>query len=261
MLPTRSTPACKRLQLVPDPVGTKRKPIAVSSALPAPTILHKDKDLLVIYKPAGIRSVPDGYNADLPHLRGLLEPDHGPLWMVHRLDKGTSGVMVLARNPEAHRALNQAFRDRQVQKLYHGLITPTPQWTAQVVDLPLRVNADRRHRTRVDRQNGTSAWTSFEVLDKFALGARLAITIKTGLTHQIRAHLRELEFALLGEDLYNAGLPEPLLSAPRPMLHARELHFAHPASGETLTFSAPYPDDFRAALALIRQARDPGEGI
>jgi RluA family pseudouridine synthase len=233
----------------------------MSTPIPNPAILHKDKDLLVIHKPGGILAVADGYDPDLPHLRGLLEPEHGPLWMVHRLDKGTSGVMVLARNPEAHRTLNQAFREHQVQKTYHGIITPTPQWTAQVIDLPLRVNADRRHRTRVDRVNGKSAWTSFKVLDKFALGARLTITIKTGLTHQIRAHLRELEFALLGEDLYHAGLPKPPISAPRPMLHARELSFAHPASGETVSFSAPYPADFRAALALIRQTKGPGEAI
>jgi RluA family pseudouridine synthase len=222
---------------------------------PTPAILYKGKDLLVIHKPAGVLSIPDGYSPDLPHLKSLLEPEHGPLWMVHRLDKGTSGVMVLARNPEAHRNLNQAFRDHQIQKVYHGIITPTPPWTAQVIDLPLRVNADRRHRTRVDEENGAPAWTAFKVLDKFALGARLEIRIKTGLTHQIRAHLRQLEFALLGEDLYHAGLPEPPFTAPRPMLHARELSFAHPSSGKTVSFSAPYPDDFRAALALIRQTR------
>jgi 23S rRNA pseudouridine1911/1915/1917 synthase len=85
----------------------------------------------------------------------------------------------------------------------------------------------------------------------------LEIHIKTGLTHQIRAHLRELGFALLGESLYSAGLPASPLSAERVMLHARELRFQHPADGQPMTFTAPYPDDFRAAYALIRQTKDP----
>jgi RluA family pseudouridine synthase len=224
---------------------------------PQPTLLYQDADLLVINKPAGLLSIPDGYNPNLPTLQTVLEPEFGPLWMVHRLDKGTSGVMVLARNAEAHRQLNQAFRERQVQKTYHGLVTPTPDWSEQVLDLPLKVNADRRHRTRVDREHGKPAWTHFQVLDKFTFGARLEIHIKTGLTHQIRAHLRELRFALLGETLYNAGLPVNPLSAERAMLHARELRFLHPADGRQLAFSAPYPDDFRAAFALIRQTKDP----
>jgi RluA family pseudouridine synthase len=224
---------------------------------PQPTLLYQDTDLLVINKPAGLLSIPDGYDPDLPTLQKVLESEFGPLWMVHRLDKGTSGVMVLARNADAHRQLNQAFREREVQKTYHGLVAPTPDWSEQVIDLPLKVNADRRHRTRVDRENGKPAWTQFQVLDKFTSGARLEIHIKTGLTHQIRAHLRELGFALLGESLYSAGLPASPLSAERVMLHARELRFQHPADGQPMTFTAPYPDDFRAAYALIRQTKDP----
>ena len=221
------------------------------------TILFQDADLLIVDKPTGLLSIPDGYDPALPTLQKILEPEYGPLWMVHRLDKGTSGVMVLARNANTHRTLNQAFRDRQVLKTYHGLVTPTPDWTEENVDLPLRVNADRRHRTRVDRENGKPAWTQFVVLDKFAAGARLKIHIKTGLTHQIRAHLRELGFVLLGDTLYKAGLPNSSLPAERVMLHARELCFAHPTDGRQLTFSTPYPDDFRAAYALIRQPINP----
>ena len=99
-------------------------------ALPTliPTILFEDEDLLVINKPAGLLSIPDGYDQTLPYLQQVLEPDYGQLWMVHRLDKDTSGVMVLARNAEAHRNLNQSFRDREVNKTYHGLVWPAPEW-------------------------------------------------------------------------------------------------------------------------------------
>ena len=89
----------------------------------------------------------------------------------------------------------------------------------------------------------------------------MAITIKTGLTHQIRAHLREQELILLGEDLYNAGLPQPSIPAPRVMLHARELSFQHPSSAQKLNFTASYPDDFRSVYNLIRQSKDPAEWI
>lgn len=233
----------------------------MSSSHPHPTLLFQDADLLVIDKPAGLRAIPDGYDPDLPYLQKMLEPEFGPLWMVHRLDKGTSGVMVLARNAEAHRQLNQAFREHSVHKVYHGLATPTPVWSEQVIDLPLKINADRRHRTRVDSEDGKPAWTHCKVLDKFALGARLEITIKTGLTHQIRAHLRELGFTLLGEDLYATGLPAGPIPAERVMLHARELHFKHPTDAGELHFSAPYPEDFRSAYAHLRRTKGPAEGF
>ena len=232
-------------------------------ALPTliPTILFEDDDLLVINKPAGLLSIPDGYDQALPYLQQVLEPDYGQLWMVHRLDKDTSGVMVLARNADAHRNLNQSFRDREVNKTYHGLVWPAPEWYELVMDQPLKINSDRRHRTRVDHSQGKPAWTHCIVLDKYALAARLAITIKTGLTHQIRAHLREQGLILLGEDLYNAGLPQPSIPAPRVMLHARELSFQHPSSEQELNFTASYPDDFRSVYNLIRQSKDPAAWI
>jgi len=180
---------------------------------------------------------------------------------VHRLDKDTSGVMVLARNPDAHRSLNAAFRDREVNKSYHGLVWPVPDWTDLVMEQPLKVNADRRHRTRVDLVQGKPAWTHCVIMEKYALSARMAITIKTGLTHQIRAHLREQELLLLGENLYNAGLPEPPIPAPRVMLHARDLSFQHPTSNHTFNFTASYPDDFRTVYNLIRHSKDPVEWI
>lgn len=231
--------------------------MVISTAIP--TILFEDDDLLVINKPAGLRSIPDGFNPELPYLQKVLEPVKGQLWMVHRLDKDTSGVMVLARNSEAHRILNAAFRDHEVEKSYHGLIWPVPVWTELVMEQPLLVNADRRHRTRVELSHGKPAWTYCKVLDKSAQAARVALTIKTGLTHQIRAHLREQGIILLGESLYNAGLPEPPIPAPRIMLHAKEISLRHPKAQQTVKFSAPYPDDFRAVYELIRHSKGPIE--
>ncbi len=229
----------------------------MTETFPKPSIIFLDNDLLVINKPAGLLSIPDGYDPDLPHLKSVLEPDFGPVWLVHRLDKDTSGVMLLARNADAHRDLNRAFREHTVRKVYHGLVTPSPAWQEQVIDLPLKVNADRKHRTKVDLKVGKLAWTGCKVLTRGSEAVLMEITIKTGVTHQIRAHLRENNLMIIGELLYNAGLEPPVLTAPRTMLHARKITFHHPGSGEELTFTAPYPDDFRKIYTLLRTTTNP----
>jgi RluA family pseudouridine synthase len=220
--------------------------------LEIPEIIFEDDDLIVINKPAGLRSIQDGYDPDLPHLRTLLEPDYGDVWIVHRLDKDTSGIILLARNAEAHRHLNKSFRERQVEKTYHGLVTPAPKWGQKNLNLPLRTNADRKHRTRVDTTNGKPAFTSFSVEKRFAFGVLMKIKIKSGITHQIRAHLRSIDLSLLGDVLYHAGLPEQPISVERTMLHAREISFIHPTQHNRMRFSANYPEDFRTAYTNLR---------
>ena len=217
-----------------------------------PALIYKDDELIVINKPAGLLAIQDGYDLSLPHLKQILEPQHGPLWIIHRLDKETSGVMVIARNPQAHRILNARFRERQVEKFYHGLVLPKPDSREIEIKLPLQPNADRKHRTRVDRKSGKSAHTICRVLKWFDLGVLMSIQIMTGITHQIRAHLRAHELVLLGDKLYATGLDLPEISTPRMMLHARNLAFDHPFSGERLNFSANYPEDFREAYARVK---------
>ena len=215
-------------------------------------IIFEDDDLIVINKPAGLRSIQDGYDPDLPHLRTLLEPDYGDLWIAHRLDKDTSGIILLARTAEAHRRLNKSFRERLLEKIYHGLVTPAPNWGQKDLNIPLRTNADRKHRTRVDMTNGKIASTSFSVEKRFALGVLMKIEIKSGITHQIRAHLRSLDLSLLGDALYQAGLPEQPIPVERTMLHAREIRFIHPTQQTRLHFTANYPEDFRTAYTNLR---------
>lgn len=226
-----------------------------------PSSLYEDNDIIVVNKPADLLSVEDGYNQALPHLRAVLEPEYGDLWMVHRLDKETSGIVVLARNAEAHRVLNAAFRDREVEKIYHGLICPVPNWREKQIDFPLSVNADRKHRTRVDESNGKPALTACKVDKWFPTAVLMEIQIFTGITHQIRAHLRAFDFALIGDKLYAAGLPPQPIEAPRMMLHARKLSFAHPRLGTWLSFTAPYPDDFRKAYTQLKTTTFPDAAI
>ncbi len=232
-------------------------------------LLWSDPALLVVNKPAGLPVLPDGYQPDAPYLVSILKQAYQPLWVVHRLDRDTSGVMIFARSAEAHRSLNTQFEKRQASKLYHALVNGEPNWEAQTVDLPLRPDGDRRHRTVIDHQRGKPALTELHVLERFRRYALIEAAPQTGRTHQIRAHLAALGYPLVADALYGGGKglylsdlqPEDPASQPgassspilgRSGLHAWALAFQHPVRGERLSFQAPYPEDFGAALQQLR---------
>ncbi len=219
--------------------------------VPTPEVLWADAALLVINKPAGLRSLPDGYDPSQQHLRPLLEPEYGRLWMVHRLDKETSGVLLLARSAAAHRALNTLFERHQVRKWYHALAAGSPEWEEHTVDLPLRPNGDRHHRTVVDHSNGKPAVTQLRVLQRFPAACLVEARPETGRTHQIRAHLAALGLPILGDALYGAP-PMPELPLDTLALHAYALELIHPESGQMVRFEAPYPPGFQAAITWLR---------
>ena len=203
-------------------------------------VVFSDENLVVVNKPAGLRSVPDGYDPALPHLRSLLEPTLGKLWMVHRLDKETSGLMVLARDADSHRELNRQFREHEPIKHYLAQVAPQPSWNEISVDAPLKADADRAHRTRVDFEKGKSAQTDFLVRRREDDWAELDCTLHSGVTHQIRAHLYHLGLGILGDPLYQPpqykAASKPLVE--RMMLHASELTFTHPRTGAVMRFTA-----------------------
>lgn len=215
-----------------------------------PTILYADANLLVIDKPAGVLSIPDGYDHAVPYLGRMLEPSYGRLWVVHRLDKETSGVLVFARNADVHRKLNTQFSEHQVSKTYHALVFGVPDWSEKVADIPLRANVGRRNRTAVDIARGKHSLTHFRVLEKFPGHTLVEARPETGRTHQIRAHLYDLGFSILSDPLYGFGEISPFIA--RLGLHARSLTFWHPISGEMVTYGAPYPQDFELALSQLR---------
>jgi len=216
-----------------------------------PSIIYADASLLVVDKPAGVLSIPDGYDHTVPFIGRILEPLYGRLWVVHRLDKDTSGVIVLARSAEAHSNLNTQFAEHQVSKTYHAMIPGSPDWEKKVVEIPLRKNVGRRNRTAVDIANGKQALTRFRILERYPGHTLLEAQPETGRTHQIRAHLYDLGFAIMSDPLYGVGEISPLI--PRLALHARSLSFWHPKTGRMRSFEAPYPADYEQALSMLRR--------
>lgn len=216
-----------------------------------PEIIHQDEHLLAVNKPAGLATTPEGWDKDAPHLRGWLEAALGRVWVVHRLDKITSGIVLFARDAETHRALNTLFEQRQVEKIYHALLSASPDWETITARHPLRANVGQKHRTIPDRKRGKPAVTAFRVLRRFPAAALVEAVPHTGRTHQIRAHTFALGIPLLGDTRYNAP-PTTLID--RPALHAFRLMLRHPVSGTLLRLEAPYPDDFEQALAKLTKA-------
>lgn len=231
-------------------------------------ILYSDDALLAVNKPAGLPALPDGYHPDAPHVKRVLEPGFGRLWIVHRLDRQTSGVMLLARSPQAHRALNDQFQSHQAIKVYHALVIGTPAWEEMVVDLPLHPDGDRRHRTVVDRAHGKPAVTRLRPIEHFACFSLVEAIPQTGRTHQLRAHLSAVGFPIVGDSLYGGGMQ--FVNSSHSMvknksatdlggrlerlgLHACKLAIEHPIDRSKMVFEAPYPSDFELTLEFLRQ--------
>ncbi len=212
------------------------------------SILFMDEHLLAVNKPAGLPTLPDGYDRSAPCLIDLLKQKYDRLWVVHRLDKATSGVIVFARTAEVHRALNIAFDSGEVHKIYHAITIGVPSWDEHTIDLPLRPDGDRRHRTVIDAQHGKLAVTHLRVLERFEQHTLIEARPETGRTHQIRAHLAALYLPLVGDVLY--GGQATFLE--RVALHAHSIEFEHPVTHAALTIEAPYPPDFTQALRRLR---------
>lgn len=223
-------------------------------------VIWQDELLLAVNKPPGLLTLPDGYDRSAPHLRDVLSQDYGRLWIVHRLDKDTSGVIVLARSAMAHRHLNSQFQDRSVSKIYHAIVIGEPNWDRKIIELPLKVNGDRRHRTIVDIQKGSESITRLIVLEQFNGYCLVEASPGSGRRHQIRAHLLAAGFPIAGDNLY--GGKEKMDSHPevngmlkRTALHARSIELAHPTSGEEILFEAQYADDFESVLHLLQSVQ------
>jgi tRNA pseudouridine32 synthase / 23S rRNA pseudouridine746 synthase len=218
-------------------------------------LIHEDDHLLVVNKPAGLRTIVDGYDRGLPFLAGLLNPQYGRLWIVHRLDKDTSGIILLARDPETHRSLNHQFTQHSIIKIYHALVSGSPEWQEKQIDLPLLINGDRRHRTIAGHPRGKPASSLVRMLDQYQVSALVSVHPHTGYTHQIRAHLAAVGCPILFDPLYrrSSDAPYPVLDLPtRLALHAFSIEFSHPTTGKPVRLNAPYPNDFSDMITALK---------
>jgi 23S rRNA pseudouridine1911/1915/1917 synthase len=226
---------------------------------PAVPVRYEDDHLLVIAKPAGLITHPTerrrsgtlvnrllGMDVPLSSAGGDLRPG-----IVHRLDAGTSGLMIVAKTDEAHRALAQAMRRHDVERRYFALVRGRVEHDTFAVDAPL---GRRAERIVVDHSEGRAAETGFEVRERFARASYVEATPRTGRTHQIRVHLRAIGHPILGDSAYGGGGDDAqALGLGRPFLHSWRLAFDHPVSGELIEFEEPLPADLETAL---RRARD-----
>ena len=249
---------------------------AMAEAIPL-EIVYEDGDLAVINKPAGMmvhagsgatedaRNRGTLVNALLHHL-GELSSASGPLrpGIVHRLDKQTSGLIVVAKNDVAHSRLSSMFSRRQVRKLYLALVQGDLPQERGTVNAPISRDAVRRTRMTTRREGGRGAVSHWEVLRRirgpYGSFTLVSVRIETGRTHQIRVHMASLGHPVVGDTLYGAasaiaplagtgGLPRLVL--PRNFLHAAELEFAHPVSGERLTLVSNLPADLKDFMAQL----------
>ena len=222
------------------------------AATDAIDIIHYDQALIVVNKPAGLPVLPDGWDAQAPYLLDQLQQSFGRLWVVHRLDKVTSGVMILARSAAAHRMLSIQFERHEAIKIYDAIASGSPPWNEKVARHRLRVNVGHQHRTQVDHRHGKSSETAFTVQTRWKAHTLIEARPLTGRSHQVRAHLAALGHPLLGDALYGAP-PTALIG--RPALHARSLGFRHPETSQPLTFTAPWADDFTRALSALKSGQ------
>jgi 23S rRNA pseudouridine1911/1915/1917 synthase len=242
---------------LPEAKPAELKPVGIPL-----DVIFEDKHLIVINKPAGMVVHPGiGTGEDtlvhalLAHCAGELSGIGGVErpGIVHRIDKETTGLLVVAKNDAAHRALADQFASRALQKEYVALISGVPKISTGTIDRAIARHPVHRHRMTTG-EGGRPARTDWTVLEKFGTrAALLRCRIHTGRTHQIRVHLKSIGHPLLGDATYGwkpaTGLPKP----PRVMLHAEHLVFAHPVTGKPLDLRAPLPEDFEAMVEELRK--------
>lgn len=235
-------------------------------------IIYEDDDLLIINKPAGLVVHPGAgvrsgtlanalayHYQQLSSLSGQVRPG-----IVHRLDKQTSGLLVVAKNDEAHLKLAEQWRRREVEKTYLGLVYGVPAPAQGKIEAPIGRHPTERIKMAVRPEGkGRQAVTLYRVVEAFADTALIEVQIKTGRTHQIRVHLAYMRHPIVGDDVYGSSyktkLKNPIIRQAvdqlgRYFLHAARLRFRHPRTNESLAFQADLPDDLQQLLMLLRSS-------
>ncbi|MEO5575270.1 MAG: RluA family pseudouridine synthase [Gaiellaceae bacterium] len=218
-------------------------------------VAWEDEHLLVVDKPAGIVVHPGTGHRSGTLVHGLLVHDvaggdEDRPGIVHRLDRDTSGLLVVARSDEAHARLQELIRRREVERRYLALVKGVPKSRTGRVEAPIGRDRVDRSRHSLDTTTPRDAVTHFEVLELLGLRALLGLRLETGRTHQIRVHLEAIDLLISGDPVYGSAGD---LGLERQFLHAAGLAFEHPFTGERVDVESPLPDDLAAALARARE--------
>jgi len=224
-------------------------------------ILYEDRDMIVINKPAGLVVHPAAGNEtgtlvnallhhcdDLAGIGGEKRPG-----IIHRLDKDTSGVMVVAKNEASLNALAHQFKERETEKEYLAIVRGIPAPPRGMIETTIGRHPIFRKKMTVNVRNGRHAVSHYEVIEKFADAALVRVKIETGRTHQIRVHMAHIKHPVIGDEVYGRRFD---IKAPRQMLHAAKLSIRHPDGAERMQFSAPLPDDMEMLLKRLRKERE-----
>jgi 23S rRNA pseudouridine1911/1915/1917 synthase len=240
---------------LPHPVTSQLRPEPV----PGLVIVYEDDDIVVVDKPPGVAAHPTPGWTGPTVLQGLLAAGHTIATsgaaerqgIVHRLDATTSGLMVLAKSESAYSALKRAFREREVDKIYHALVQGHPDPLRGTVDAPIARHPSGDGRFAVVA-GGRPSVTHYDTLEAFRAASLTEIILETGRTHQIRVHMAAIRHPCVGDRLYGG---DPVLAAhlglTRQWLHAMRLGFAHPADGRRMEFASTYPADLSRALDVL----------
>ena len=248
--------------LIPEPKPASPKPENIPLK-----IIYEDSDLLVIDKPSGMVVHPAAGNysgtlvnallyhcKDLSGIGGVLRPG-----IVHRLDKETSGLMVVAKNDKAHIFLSSQLKERTLTREYFAIVKGILPLNYGEIAKPLGRHISDRKKMSVNTKKGREALTKYYVVERFKKHSLVKVALQTGRTHQIRVHFQDLGFPLLGDRIYGGRLTEEEknlgIKIPRQALHARHIKFIHPATKELMEFKSKLPEDIEEVLKVLRRVR------
>ncbi len=241
----------------PEPVDLVPQPIALD-------VVYEDGDVIVVNKPVGMvvhpaPGHPDGtlVNALLYHCGSSLSGINGEIrpGIVHRIDRDTSGLVIVAKNDAAHLSLAGQLKDHSLARTYEAVVVGGLRQDSGTVEAPIGRHPTDRKKMSINQKNGRAAITHWSVLQRFSGFTHIQCRLETGRTHQIRVHMAHTGHPLLGDMVYGAKKPYPGLEGQ--CLHARRLTFVHPTTGERMTVECPLPDWFSAVLTHL-QSRYPG---
>jgi len=233
-------------------------------------IIHEDDEVIIVNKSPGTLTIPDRFDPFKLNLLGALRKNYEEIFVVHRLDRDTSGILCFARTKAAHKELNQQFQEREADKFYLAITTGVPHPEEDMIDKPIGPDPRGGGKMRIDYHGGKDSMTAYEVVERYRDHALIRLQLFTGRTHQVRVHMASTGHPLAVDPLYGGAdglflskikgkkynlkagtVEQPILQ--RVSLHAYQLAFSHPKNGERVDFMAPPPKDFRSTVRQLQK--------